>query len=82
MIGLMQSASFFIMGMLILYLGISLFKVSPVATILLMITGATISVISTTALEDYGLWRSAIAMASIAAVVIAVASIPWFRQNG
>ena len=82
MIGLMQSASFFIMGMLLVYLGLSLFKVGPVAAILLMITGATISVVSTTALEDYGLWLSAMALFGLMVVGVAVINIPWFRQNG
>jgi hypothetical protein len=81
-IGLMQSASFCLLGIGLVTLGWSFLAFSRVAGMALVISGVITSLIAVTALEDYGIWRSAIAMASIAAVAIATMNIPWFRQDG
>ena len=86
MIGLMQSAGFFIIGALLVYLGVGLAKeLSRVTGIAVATAGLAIAGLAISALADYPLWQAATAV--LVAVImlgigyVVISKVPYLQQN-
>jgi len=82
MTGLMQSAACFILGAIVVYLGVVIAKdLARVAGVVVVAVGLAITGLAASALADYLLWQAVLAVVLIAGVGFAVVAMPYFQQH-